>query len=90
MADAAQQEDDIVGKAYDGRLMRRLLTYLRPYKLIAAGSLAAILLKAGVDVLGPYLFKVALDLYLTPHTRAAKHSVLAPYLSPYLRRAMSG
>ena len=38
------QEDDIVGKAYDGRLMRRLLTYLRPYKWQSAISIAAILL----------------------------------------------
>jgi len=27
------QDDDVVGKAYDSRLMGRLLTYLRPYKL---------------------------------------------------------
>ena len=30
------QDDEVVGKAYDGRLMRRLLTYLRPYKLQTA------------------------------------------------------
>ena len=90
MADAAQQQqdEDVVGKAYDGRLMRRLLTYLRPYKSIAFVSLVAILLKAGIDVLGPYLFKVALDLYLTPHGQpATQHSVLSRYLSP---RAFQG
>ena len=33
MAEKPQQpDDDVVGKAYDSRLMRRLLTYLRPYK----------------------------------------------------------
>ena len=65
--------------------MGRLLTYLRPYKAIALLSLIAILLKAGLDVLGPYLFKVALDLYLTPHLdphTAVKHSFLSRYLSP--------
>jgi ATP-binding cassette subfamily B multidrug efflux pump len=87
MAEAAQQQvdDDVVGKAYDSRLMGRLLTYLRPYKAIAFLSLIAILLKAGLDVLGPYLFKVALDLYLTPHLdphTAVKHSFLSRYLSP--------
>ena len=88
MAEAAQQQQDeeVVGKAYDGRLMRRLLGYLRPYKAIAAGSLVAIVLKAGADVLGPYLFKVGLDLYLAPeiHTKAS-HSFLSKYLSknPY-------
>ncbi len=62
---AGHQEDDIVGKAYDGRLMRRLLTYLRPYKWQSAISIAAILFKAGSDVLPPYLTEVAIDRYMT-------------------------
>ena len=70
MADAKQnspqQDDDVVGKAYDGRIMRRLLTYLRPYRLQVGISLAAILVTALADVLGPYLTKVAVDLYMTP------------------------
>ncbi|HTZ58808.1 MAG TPA: ABC transporter ATP-binding protein [Acidobacteriaceae bacterium] len=65
------QDDDVVGKAYDSRLMGRLLTYLRPYKLQAVISLVAILLKAGADVLGPYLTKVAIDRYMT--ARPALH-----------------
>jgi ATP-binding cassette subfamily B multidrug efflux pump len=72
MAEKPQQpDDDVVGKAYDSRLMRRLLTYLRPYKLQAAISLVAILLKAGADVLGPYLTKIAVDRYMT--ARPALH-----------------
>lgn len=94
MAEAAkqtpQQDDEVVGKAYDGRLMRRLLTYLRPYKAVALVSLVAILLKAGIDVLGPFLFKVGLDLYLTPHTAAnSRHSFLARYLSPQAERGIT-
>ncbi len=92
MAEAAQtqQDDEVVGKAYDGRLMRRLLLYLRPYKAVALVSLVAILLKAGIDVLGPYLFKVGLDLYLTPHTTAsAKHTFLSQYLSPEAKHGIS-
>jgi ATP-binding cassette subfamily B protein len=58
-------DDDVVGKVYDSRLMRRLLTYLRPYKLQTALSAIAILLKAASDVLGPYLTKVAVDTYMT-------------------------
>src|ERR1700722_6026579 len=66
MADKPQQQDeDVVGKAYDSRLMGRPLTYLRPYKLQAGISLVAILLKAGLDVIGPYLTKVAIDRYMT-------------------------
>jgi len=57
-------EEEILGKAYDSRLMRRLLTYLRPYKWQVAIALVAIIFKAGADVLGPYLTKIAVDKYL--------------------------
>ncbi len=58
-------DDEVLGKAYDSRLMRRLLTYLRPYTGHAVLSLCAILIKAGADVLGPYLVKVSVDRYMT-------------------------
>ena len=64
----AAHEDDVVGKAYDSRLMGRLLKYLRPYKWQAGISLAAIMLKALADILGPYLTKVAVDRYMTHDT----------------------
>src|SRR5438067_690718 len=61
---AAHQEEEVLGKAYDSRLMRRLLKYLRPYKWQTTIALVAIVLKAGADVLGPYLTKIAIDRYL--------------------------
>ncbi len=80
---AAGQDEDVVGKAYDGRLMRRLLTYLRPYKLQTALSAVAIVFKAASDVVGPYLVKVAVDTYMTPSVaeRAGHLSWLARHLS---------
>ena len=60
------QEEEILGKAYDSRLMRRLLVYLRPYRWQVTIALASIVLKALCDVLGPYLIKVAVDRYLAP------------------------
>jgi ATP-binding cassette, subfamily B, multidrug efflux pump len=74
-------DDEIVGKVYDGRLMRRLLTYLAPYKVQTALSALAILLKAATDVLGPYLTKVAVDTYMSS-TPPEKLSWLARHLSP--------
>jgi ATP-binding cassette, subfamily B, multidrug efflux pump len=74
------QDDEVAGKAYDGRLMRRLLTYLRPYKLQTALSAATILFKAASDVMGPYLVKVAVDTYMTD-TPPAKLSWLARHIS---------
>ncbi len=76
---AAQQEEEVLGKAYDSRLMKRLLGYLRPYKFQVLIALAAIVLKAGADVLGPYLTKTAIDKYLA-HT-AGEHGFFDAWLS---------
>jgi ATP-binding cassette subfamily B protein len=54
-------DEEILGKAYDGRLMKRLLGYLRPYwwlVLLAIGILAA---ASALQVVGPWLTKLALD-----------------------------
>ncbi len=59
-------EEEALGKAYDSRLMRRLLGYLRPYRWQVITSLVAIVTKAGADVLGPLLVMVAVDKYLAP------------------------
>ena len=76
---ASNQEEEVLGKAYDGRLMRRLLTYLRPYKWHVLIALAAIILKSSLDVLGPYLTKVAIDKYLAKSPNS--HSWIGDRLS---------
>ena len=76
---ASIHEEEVLGKAYDSRLMKRLLTYLRPYRLQVTIALIAIIFKAGADVLGPYLTKVAIDKYLASRTEA--HSLLDRFLS---------
>jgi ATP-binding cassette subfamily B multidrug efflux pump len=77
---AGPQEEEVLGKAYDSRLMKRLLGYLRPYKWQVALALGAIILKAGADVLGPYLTKTAIDKYLAHSARS--HGFLDRWLSP--------
>lgn len=59
-------EEEIVGRAYDARLMRRLLTYLSPYRGVVAGSAALLIIGSGFEVLRPYLLKVAIDNYIVP------------------------
>ncbi len=63
--------------------MRRLLTYLRPYKWHVVVALAAIILKSGLDVLGPYLTKIAIDKYLakSPNSHSYSHSWIGDRLS---------
>ncbi len=80
---ASNQEEEVLGKAYDGRLMRRLLTYLRPYKWHVVVALGAIILKSGLDVLGPFLTKIAIDKYLakSPNSHSYSHSWIGDRLS---------
>ena len=77
---ASNQEEEVLGKAYDSRLMKRLLGYLRPYRFKVMIALASIILKAGADVLGPFLTMVAIDRYLAPANQSA--SWLSRWLSP--------
>jgi ATP-binding cassette, subfamily B, multidrug efflux pump len=77
---ASHQEEEVLGKAYDSRLMKRLLRYLRPYRFKVMIALASIILKAGADVLGPPLTMLAIDLYLAPTSQAP--SWLAHWFSP--------
>ena len=80
-AAAKRTDDDVVGKVYDGPLMRRLFGYLSPYKLATAASALAIFVKSISDVFGPYLVKVAVDTYFAP-SAGHKPSWLAQHLSP--------
>jgi ATP-binding cassette, subfamily B, multidrug efflux pump len=73
------QEEEVLGKAYDSRLMKRLIQYLRPYKWQTGIALSSILLKVGADVLGPYLTKVVIDRYLAP--APGGHTLLDRFLS---------
>ena len=77
---ASHQEEEVLGKAYDSRLMKRLLAYLRPYRFKVLIALTSIILKAGADVLGPPLTMLAIDLYLAPTSQAP--SWLAHWFSP--------
>jgi ATP-binding cassette subfamily B protein len=73
-------EEEVLGRAYDSRLMKRLLGYLRPYWWQTLVALAAIILKAAMDVVGPFLVKVAIDRYL--QKPPASHGWLDRLLAP--------
>ncbi len=54
-------EDEILGKAYDARLMRRLITYLRPYRWHVALGILMSLIISGMEAIRPYFTKIAVD-----------------------------
>jgi len=60
-------EEEVLGKAYDSRLMRRLVGYIKPYRLLVGVSLVFLLLQSLFLVLGPLLTRVAVDRYLQPN-----------------------
>jgi ATP-binding cassette subfamily B protein len=63
---ADHHEEEVLGKAYDARLMKRLLAYLWPYKWHALVSLVLTILSAPLVLAGPPLTMAAIDLFLDP------------------------
>ena len=63
---ADHHEEEVLGKAYDSRLMNRLLKYLWPYKYHALTSFVLTVLSAPLVLAGPPLTKAAIDLFLAP------------------------
>ncbi len=59
-----KQDDEILGKAYDSKLMKRLLTYIRPYKKYVVFAIVLNILVAALGPFRPYLTKVAIDDYI--------------------------
>jgi ATP-binding cassette subfamily B protein len=55
------QEEEVLGKAYDGALMRRLLGYLRPYRWHVVLGIALSILVSSLEAVRPYFTKVAVD-----------------------------
>ena len=51
----------MLGKAYDARLMKRLLRYLRPYRWQVAGAIVLLIAWSFLQIVGPWLTQVALD-----------------------------
>jgi len=71
-------EEEVLGKVYDGRLMRRLLAYMRPYARVISVSVTMLLAQSLCQVAGPLLTKTAIDRYLVPAPNAK--SLLDPWL----------
>jgi ATP-binding cassette subfamily B multidrug efflux pump len=75
------QDDEILGKAYDARLMRRLLGYLRPYWRQVLMACAAILVGAGAALAQPYLIKVAIDEHIATGSLDGLDNLAALYVA---------
>jgi len=74
-------DDEVLGKAYDARLMRRLLQYMRPYWAQIAIAFVAIITGAAASLAQPYLMKVAIDRYIAAGRLEGLDRLAALYLT---------
>ncbi len=74
-------DEELHGKAYDHRLMRRLLGYLRPYRGEVAIAVGVVILDALVGLAGPYLTKQAIDHGIRHHNLAFLNEMAVVYVS---------
>src|SRR6202050_2699343 len=65
------REEEALGKAYDARLTRRLMRYMRPYKWMVLFALVLTLVVAPLEALSPLLYKIAIDRFILPATQGA-------------------
>ena len=60
-------EEEILGKAYDGKLMKRLLHYLRPYKWYVTLGIVLSMVVSALEAVRPYFTKIAVDVNIKNH-----------------------
>ncbi|MBI4462126.1 MAG: ABC transporter ATP-binding protein [Acidobacteria bacterium] len=79
-------EEEVLGKAYDSRLMKRLLRYLRPYRGAVVLAVALIISYSILQVAVPLFFKVAVDRYLSGADAVPEAPLLAGKLATVMRQ----
>ena len=72
-----ERHEDESAKAFDPRLTRRLLGYLRPYRFRAGFSVALVILSSLLEIAGPAITAIAIDLYVKPMQSAPMTGVSA-------------
>lgn len=63
-------EDKVIGKQYDSKLMKRLLKYAKPYWKYLLIAMIMMILVTGLELLRPYLLKIAIDEYITGYEKS--------------------
>jgi ATP-binding cassette, subfamily B, multidrug efflux pump len=70
-------EEEVLGKAYDARLMRRLLKYLKPYRLQVTLAIVGTIFMSALGPLRPYLTKIAIDDYILKNNFSGLQVIVA-------------
>jgi ATP-binding cassette subfamily B multidrug efflux pump len=77
-------EEDVLGRAYDHRLMRRLLGYLRPYRPRVIAAIVVVIFDAVVQLAGPWLTMQAIDNGIRHHDLGYLDRVATLYMAVLL------
>ena len=79
------QDDEILGKAYDARLTRRLISYLKPYRREVGLAVGLLFLMSATQIVPPIIAKFIIDSAITPAVSGA-----IPQAEGFARLAMFG
>ena len=77
----SHHDEEILGKAYDAVLMRRLLRYLWPYRLSVVVALTSIIFASVLQLAQPYLMKVAIDRHIARADLAGLDRIALAFLA---------
>src|SRR5579859_4298056 len=80
MARVSLEEDEILGKAYDGRLMRRLAIFVRPYWRQVSLAMLLLIGAALAELAPPYLIHTAIDGPIATHTISGVAPIFGLYI----------
>jgi len=92
MSAASPHEEEVLGKAYDARLARRLFRYLSPYRGSLVAGIVLILFGSLFQLMGPALTAAALDVSIAPRAGAKASFVadLAAFVAGRLHWSLAG
>ena len=83
-------KEDAIGKALDGALLRRIFTYVWPYRTLIALSIALLPIAAAIELAQPYLLKKAIDEHIAVKRLAGLDRLGVLYLCALLGQSFAG
>jgi ATP-binding cassette subfamily B protein len=74
---SVERHEEEGAKAFDRRLARRLFSYLRPYRLRAGTSVALVIFSSLLELAGPAIIAIGVDLFVRSRSELPQGSVSA-------------
>ena len=65
-------DEEVLGKPYDARLVRRLVKYVRPYVRLVVIAVIILIFVAGFELALPYIMRLAIDDYIVANARVVE------------------